>query len=318
MTVGFIGLGRMGRGMALNLLKAQGELVVFSTNPGTVQALVEEGATAAASVAELAGQSDVVFTSLPGPAQVEDVVLGQEGIVKSMRPGLTLIELSTSSLSLAQRIASSLERAGGYMLDAPVSGGPSGAASGELALWVGGDPEVFSRHLDLLRVIGKWPRLVGPVGSGTVTKLANNMVGYMIMQSLAEVFSMAVKAGVEPLELWKALKLGVVGKESALNLLVKQFLPGVYEPPAFALTLAHKDVTLATQLARDIGVPMRMANLTMAEMTEALGRGFGTQDSRSFLKLQLDRAGVEIAVEPALIEEALAESDPAVERTHRG
>jgi 3-hydroxyisobutyrate dehydrogenase len=118
------------------------------------------------------------------------------------------------------------------------------------------------------------------------------------MLSMAEVFSMAVKAGVDPLELWEALRLGAAGKASPLNMLTNQFLPGQYETPAFALKLAHKDVTLATAMARELGVPMRLANMTMEEMTEALGRGFGEQDSRSYLKLQLERAGVSIAVEP--------------------
>jgi 3-hydroxyisobutyrate dehydrogenase len=135
------------------------------------------------------------------------------------------------------------------------------------------------------------------------------MVGYMIMSSLAEVFSLAVKAGVDPLELWEALRLGVIGKSSPLDLLVKQFLPGTYEPPAFALRLAHKDVTLATAMGRELGVPMRLAALTIEEMTEALSRGFGEQDSRSFLKLQLERAGVDIAVDPDRLQQA-------VERAH--
>ena len=191
------------------------------------------------------------------------------------------------------------------MLDAPVSGGPAGAASGELVLWVGGDKGVYDRHLDLLQAIGNTPRYVGSIGSGTVTKLTHNLLGYMILLSLAETFSMAVKAGMDVLELWESLRLGLVGKRSPLDMLTNQFLPGKYEPPAFALKLAHKDVTLATSMARELGVPMRLANLTLEEMTEALTRGFGEQDSRSYLKLQLERAGVEVAVDPELLREAV-------------
>jgi 3-hydroxyisobutyrate dehydrogenase len=256
-------------------------------------------------VAGLARQVAVAFTSLPGPAQVEEVVLGAQGILAHMLPGLVLFELSTSSYSLTLRIHAAFKQRGASMLDAPVSGGPAGAASGDLALWVGGDKTVYERHLSLLRAIGNAPRHVGPIGAGTVTKLTHNMMGYMIMLSMAETFSMAVKAGVDPLELWTALRLGAVGRTSPLNMLTNQFLPGKYETPAFALKLAHKDMSLGTAMGRELGVPLRLANLTLEEMTEALGQGLGEQDSRSFLKLQLQRAGVNIAVDPERLQAAI-------------
>jgi 3-hydroxyisobutyrate dehydrogenase len=305
MKVGFIGLGRMGQGMARNLVKSGVDLVVYDMNADASKALIADGAKAAPSVAELARQATVIFTSLPAPPQVEEVVLGREGILESMGPGLTLFELSTSSVSLARRIYEAFKKRGAFMLDAPVSGGPAGAASGDLALWIGGDKEAFDRHLELLRLVGKMPHYVGPIGSGTVTKLANNLLGCMILLSQAEIFSMAVKAGMDPLDLWQALRLGVVGKQPVLNMLINQFLPGKYEPPAFAMKLIHKDVMLATTLAKELGVPMRLANLTLEEMTEALTRGFGDQDSRSFLKLQLERAGVKIAVDPDRLQKAV-------------
>jgi 3-hydroxyisobutyrate dehydrogenase len=306
MKVGFIGLGRMGQGMARNLVKGGISLVVFDTNPEPVKDLVEAGAQKAASIAELASQVEVVFTSLPGPVHVEDVVLGPQGILANMAPGLVLFELSTSSLALNRRLNQAFKEKGGAMLDAPVSGGPAGAASGDLALWVGGDREVYDRHLDLLRKIGDKPRRVGQIGAGTVAKLAHNMAGYMILETMAEVFSVGVKAGVDPLELWEALRLGMVGKQSPLFGLVNQFLPGKYETPAFALKLAHKDVTLATGLGKELGVPMRLANMTLEEMTEALARGWGEQDSRAYLKLQLERAGVQIAVDPERLQKAVS------------
>ena len=308
MKTGFIGLGRMGRGMALNLLRSGVDLLVFDKNAEAVKPLTENGAESAASVGDIARQASVIFTSLPGPVEVEEVILGPDGVLDNTRPDLVLFELSTSSLSLARRIYDAFKSKGASMLDAPVSGGPAGAASGQLALWVGGDKEVYDRHLNLLQAIGHAPHYVGPIGAGTVTKLAHNMVGYMIMLSLAETFSMAVKADVDPLELWKALRLGAVGKRSPLDLLIDQFLPAKYEPAAFALKLAHKDVSLATSLGRELGVPMRLANLTMEEMTEALAHGFAEQDSRSFLKLQLERAGVRIAVPPDRLQEAIKES----------
>jgi 3-hydroxyisobutyrate dehydrogenase len=146
--------------------------------------------------------------------------------------------------------------------------------------------------------MGDKPRHVGPIGSGTIVKLVNNLTGQIFLTAMAETFSVAVKAGVDPLELWDALRLGVIGKGSALNMLTGQFLPARFDPPAFALNLAHKDVNLATQLGRELGVPMRLANLTLAEMTEALGKGLGEKDCRIYLQLQLERAGVSIAVDP--------------------
>ncbi|MBM7365414.1 NAD(P)-dependent oxidoreductase [Gordonia hydrophobica] len=296
--VGYIGLGHMGRGMALNIARHGFDLTVFDQSDDALAPLVEAGARRAASIADLAQNVDVVFTSLPGPPQVESVVFGDDGLLASISAGQAYFDLSTSSRALALRIHDAFAEKGAHMLDAPVSGGPAGAASGDMAFWVGGDRSVYDEHLPVLLAMGDKPRHCGPIGSGTVVKLANNMTGYMILASLAETFSTAVKAGVDPLELWDALRLGVVGKSSPLDMLTKQFLPGQYEPPAFALKLAFKDVNLATEMARDLGVPMRLANMTMADMTEALGRGLGEQDSRAYLKLQLERAGVTIAVDP--------------------
>lgn len=303
--VGFIGLGRMGRGMARNIVKAGVPLLVYDTSAVAVQVLVDAGAKAALSVAELARQVDVVFTSLPGPPQVEEVVLGTRGILANMKSEQVLFELSTSSVALNRRIHEVFKRKGGAMLDAPVSGGPAGAASGDLALWIGGDKEVYGRHLELIRTFADKPHLVGDIGAGTVAKLAHNMAGYMILLTMAEVFTVGVKAGVEPLALWEALRLGMVGKQSPLLMLTNQFLPGKFETPAFLLKLAHKDMSLGTALAKELGVPMRLGNMTLEEMTEGLARGWGEQDSRAFLKLQLERAGVEMAVDPERIQQAI-------------
>jgi 3-hydroxyisobutyrate dehydrogenase len=298
----------MGRGMSLNLVAHSGtDVIVYDILPDAADPLRAAGATVADDVGDLVRRCDVVFTSLPGPVQVEEIAYGPDGLLANARPGQVVFDLSTSSLSLARRIHESLAKQGATLLDAPVSGGPAGAASGDLVIWVGGSRDVYDAHLPLLSSFSS-PAYVGEFGAGTITKLAHNMSGYMIMLSLAETFSVAVKAGADPLELWKAMRLGLVGKGSPMDMLVKQFLPGVYEPPAFALKLAHKDVRLATELARELGVPMRLANLTLEEMTEALARGFGDQDSRAYLKLQLERAGVEIAVDPEAIRLAVEQA----------
>jgi 3-hydroxyisobutyrate dehydrogenase len=310
MKIGFIGLGRMGGGMARRLLQSGVALHVYDASPQAMKELTDAGAQGAASVAALASQVDVLFTSLPGPVQAEEVILGPQGVMAHMRPGFALFDLSTNSLSLVRRIHAAFSERGASMLDAPVSGGPAGAASGDLALWIGGAREVFDQHIDLLRAIGDKASYVGTIGAGTVAKLAHNSLGYMFLASMAEVFSLATKTGMDPLDLWEAMKLGMVGRGSPMNMLVNQFLPGKYEPPAFALKLAHKDVSLATAMAKELGVPMRLANLTLEEMTEALARGMGEQDSRAYMKLQLERAGVTIAVDPERLKRAISAGKP--------
>lgn len=311
MKIGFIGLGKMGQGMAHNLLKSGAALTVYDLNSEAVDKFRQAGAQAASSVAEITQQVDVLFTSLPGPVQVEEVIFGDSGVLNNMKAGLVLFELSTSSLALNRRIYAAFKERGGSMLDAPVSGGPAGAASGDLALWIGGDKEVYERYTELLGSFGDKASYVGPIGAGTVAKLSHNMLGYMFLASMAEVFTMGTKAGLDPLDLWEAMWLGMVGKGSPMNMLVNQFLPGNFETPAFALKLAHKDVMLATTMAKELGVPMRLANMTLEEMTEGLARGFGEQDSRAYLKLQIERAGVRIAVDPERLKKAVAAHKPA-------
>jgi len=157
----------------------------------------------------------------------------------------------------------------------------------------------------VLDSIGDQAVHVGPIGAGSVTKLVHNCAGYAIQTALAEVFTMGVKAGVEPLGLWKAVRQGAGGRRRTFDGLVDQFLPGTFEPPAFSLKLAHKDVSLATALARELGVPMRIANLALDELTEALNRGWGARDSRVAMLLQEERAGVKIAVPPDQIQAVL-------------
>src|SRR6185295_15066202 len=146
---------------------------------------------------------------------------------------------------------------------------------------------------------------VGPIGAGSVAKLVHNCAGYMIQTALAEVFTMGVKAGVDPLTLWKAVRQGAGGRRRTFDGLVDQFLPGKFDPPAFALRLAHKDVTLATALGREHKVPMKLANITLEEMTEALNRGWSERDSRVAMLLQEERAGVEIKVPDATLRQVL-------------
>lgn len=303
MKIGFIGLGIMGGSMALNVRAAGHDLVVNDLRREAAEPHLKAGARWADGPRQVAQQSDIVFTSLPGPLEVEAVAAE---LLEGMRPDAAWFDLSTNSPTVARRIHARFAARGIAMLDAPVSGGPRGAKSRKLALLVGGDHDVFGRFRPVLDAIGDQVIYIGLIGAGSVAKLVHNCAGYAIQAVLAEVFTMGIKAGVDPLELWAAVRQCSLGRMRTFDRLGNQFLQGKFEPPDFALKLAHKDVTLATELAREIGVPMRLANLTHAEMTEALGRGWGERDSRSFMLLQEERAGLNIAVPAAKIQEVLA------------
>jgi len=306
MQVGFIGLGTMGAHMARNLQKAGTRLVVHDARRAAAEPHLAGGAVWAETPRNMAEQCEVVFTSLPGPPEVEAVALGGDGLLSGMRKGTAYFDLSTNSPTVVRRICAAFAERGVHMLDAPVSGGPKGAESGKLALWVGGERAIFDRHKALLDAMGDRARYVGPIGAGSVAKLVHNCAGYALQTVLAEVFTLGVKGGVDPLALFEAVRQGATGRRRTFDGLIDQFLPNTYDPAAFALRLAHKDVTLATALGRELGVPMRLSNMTLEEMTEALNRGWAGRDSRVAMLLQQERAGVSIQVDPAKLKEAVA------------
>jgi 3-hydroxyisobutyrate dehydrogenase len=208
-------------------------------------------------------------------------------------------DLSTNSPQTVKRLHERAAGRGVEFLDAPVSGGPKGAQTGKLALWVGGDKAVYGRFEMVLRSIADQPFLVGPVGAGTVAKLAHNAASFMVQTALAEAFTLGVKAGVEPVALLRAMRQGATGRARTFDRVVDQFLPGKYDPPAFALRLAHKDVGLAVELGRSLGVPMKAAEHALAELDDAMRRGWQDRDCRVAMTLQEERAGVSMRVDPA-------------------
>ena len=305
MKVGFIGLGTMGGSMAFNTIQGGHELVVHDIRRASATRHLEAGATWADSPREVAEASDIVFTSLPGPTEVEAVFLGDDGILQGMSSGKVYFDLSTSTPNLIRRLHDIASGQGVQVLDAPVSGGPRGAESRNLAIWVGGDKDVFDRCKSALDAIGDKAYYVGPIGCGAVAKLVHNCAGYVIQAGLAEVFTMGVKAGVEPLALWQAVRRGAQGRRGTFEGLAEHLLPGKFDPPDFALRLARKDVDLAVSVGREYDVPMRLANLVLQEMTEAMNRGWGDRDSRVAMLLQEERAGVEVRVDEEVLKAAL-------------
>ena len=195
MKIGFIGLGNMGGHMAYNILQGGHDLLVHDLRRESASRHLEAGARWADTPQQMAQQSEVVFTSLPGPTEVEAVALGEDGILSGMETSKVLFDLSTNSPTAVRRIHQTFAEKGVHMLDAPVSGGPRGAQTGRLAIWVGGDKDVFDQYKHLLDVFSDAPYYVGPIGCGSVAKLVHNCTGYVLQTALAEVFTMGVKGG---------------------------------------------------------------------------------------------------------------------------
>ena len=282
MRVGFIGLGLMGSGMTNNLQKAGHQLVLHDLRREAAEKLIAGGAEWAGSPRDVAASAEVVFTSLPGPPEFEAVAAGKNGLIEGMQRGQALFDLSTNSPTVIRRLHKLFEDKGAHLLDSPVSG----------------DEASYNKYRPVLDAMGDQIFYMGAIGAASVAKLVHNLAGYMVNTALAECFTMGVKAGVDPLLLWKAVRQGANGRRRTFDTLAEHFLPNHYDPARFALKLAHKDVSLATQLGKEVGVPMRLANLTLEEMTEALGRGWQARDSRSSMILQQERAGVKVAVDP--------------------
>jgi 3-hydroxyisobutyrate dehydrogenase len=308
MQIGFIGLGTMGASMAASLQRAGHHLVVHDLRREAAAPHLAAGAEWADTPRALAAGVAVVFASLPGPPEVETVATGPIGLLGAMRAGSAFFDLSTNSPTLVRRLHGVFAERGVHLLDAPVSGGPRGAKTGRLAIWVGGERAVFDEHKSVLDAIGDQARYVGPIGAGSVAKLVHNCAGYAIQCALAEVFTLGVKAGIDPVALFEAVRQGAVGRRRTFEGLADQFLPGEFDPAAFALKLAHKDVGLATALGRELSVPMRMANLALEELTEAMNRGWAARDSRVAMVLQEERAGVTIKADRARLD-AITASD---------
>ncbi|MDP6549022.1 MAG: NAD(P)-dependent oxidoreductase [Dehalococcoidia bacterium] len=296
MKVGFIGLGIMGGSMACNALQGGNELVVHEIRRELATRHLEAGAAWADTLRQVAEASDIVFTSLPGPAEVEAVALGDGGLLEGLSRGKVYFDLSTSTPGPIRRIHQAFAAEGIHALDAPVSGGPIGARTRNLAIWVGGNREVFERCKPVLDTIGDKAYYVGSIGCGAIAKLVHNCTGFIMQCALAEVFTMGVKAGVEPMALWQAVRRGVVGRRGAFEVLSDHLLPGKFDQPDFALQLARKDVALAVEVGREFDVPMPLGDLALTEFTEALDRGWGDRDCRAAMLLQEERAGVEVRV----------------------
>jgi 2-hydroxy-3-oxopropionate reductase len=288
-TIGFIGLGIMGRPMARNLIKAGYPLVVHNRSRAAVDELVGAGARAATSPREVAGSCDVLITMLPNSPDVEQVALGKDGIVEGARRGLVFLDMSTISPIVTQKVGKALEAKGVQMLDAPVSGGEKGAIDGALSIMVGGDKAVFDRVLPIFQAMGKTITHLGPLGSGGFTKLANQIIVAVNLTALGEALTLARKAGLDRELTLKALAGGLAGSR-CLDQKTPNYVQGSYKP-GFKVDLHYKDLGLIMEAARALGVPLP-ATAVVQELFNALRvRGRGQLDHSAVITLLEDLAG---------------------------
>ena len=296
MRVGFIGLGNMGGPMCLNIIRTGCEVTVFDISRDAASPHLRAGATWAGDPAELAARSDLVLSSLPGPAEVQDVVAGPGGLAAAMGPGSIYVDLSTNSVAVVRRLHHMLKEKQVEMLDAPVSGGTVGAQRGTLAVWVGGERSAYERIEPVLRAVGDKPLHVGGIGSGTIAKLVHNQIALTLMMVVAEGFTLGVKAGADPEMLLKAVSDGMLGRSSPLSIVSGVAFKGTFDNVQFALKLARKDLGLAAELARDHNVSMPLAAQFREEVEAAMARGWGAGDVTAMFAWQEETAGVKVRV----------------------
>jgi 3-hydroxyisobutyrate dehydrogenase-like beta-hydroxyacid dehydrogenase len=295
MRIGFIGLGNMGGPMSLNLIKAGHSLVVNDVRREMAEPQIAGGAQWADTAAAVAAKSELVFTSLPGPKEVEAVALGENGILSGIPQGAVYADLSTNSPSVIRRIHAVFKATGIAMLDAPVSGGIPGARSATLSVMVGGDQAVYEKIKPALDAIGDKVSFIGDSGAGAVAKLVHNMVAICSTQLLVEAFTMGMKAGVPADALLKAVQDGAYGQGMILKgALPKMVMRGNFDRVTFALKLARKDLALATEVGREVNVAMPIATTVEQDFLTALAHGLGDKDMTAVVTVQEDRAGIKV------------------------
>jgi len=295
--VGFVGVGTMGKPMAAQLLQNGYSVTICPHhNRGPVEELAQQGARVVEDPADVAAASEVVIAMLPDAPQVEESCFGERGIVAGKADGqdLTLIDMRTISPVATIAIAARLAEHGIGMLDAPVSGGPARAATGELTIMVGGDAALVALHHDVLATMGTSITHVGPLGHGGIAKLTNNIIIGVLMPALGEALTFAVKAGAD-LEKVREIVLTATGGNYLLANWLPQFmLQDTYEG-GFALELMHKDLGAALSAARDLGVPMPETGLAYQLFAQAKGLGYGRQDYSAVSRITQDAANITIA-----------------------
>ena len=290
--IGFIGLGIMGKPMAKNLLKAGYQLVVYDLNHDAIKELVNAGAKEGKSSDDVASQSEVIITMLPNSPDVKEVVLGKNGVIHSVKPGSVFIDMSSIAPLMSKEISEKLLQKGVVMLDAPVSGGEPKAIEGTLAVMVGGPEETFNKVKGILEVMGASVKLVGEIGSGNITKLANQIIVALNIAAIGEAMVLATKAGVDPEKVYQAIRGGLAGS-TALDAKMPMILNGNFKP-GFRIELHIKDLMNALETAKELEVPVSLTSRVLEIMNTLQGEGKGKDDHGGIIQYYEEQAGVEV------------------------
>ncbi len=290
--IGFIGLGIMGKPMAMNLLKAGYALTVYDIVPERVKELVAAGAKAVASSKDVAKQSEIVITMLPNSPHVKEAVLSSGGVLEGAKSGTILIDMSSIAPLASKEIAEKVAKKGVVMLDAPVSGGEPKAIEGTLAIMVGGPQETFDQVKDILGVMGTSVTRVGEIGSGNITKLANQIIVALNIAAMSEAMVLAAKAGVDPEKVFEAIRGGLAGS-AVLNAKMPMVLKGNFKP-GFRIELHIKDIANALDTAHEVGVPLPLSSGVMEVMQALKADGKAADDHSGIIQFYEKLAKVQV------------------------
>jgi 2-hydroxy-3-oxopropionate reductase len=290
--IGFIGLGIMGKPMARNLLKAGYPLTVYDIVPDKAEEAVEAGAKAGSSSKDVAEKSEVIITMLPNSPEVKEAVLGKNGVLEGAKPGTILIDMSSIAPLASKEVAEKAKEKGVTVLDAPVSGGEPKAVDGTLAIMVGGPQETFDEVEDILSVMGASVTRVGEIGSGNMTKLANQIIVALNIAAMSEAMVLAAKAGVNAEKVFQAIRGGLAGS-TVLDAKMPLVLEGNFKP-GFRIELHIKDLANALDTAHEVGVPVPLSSAVMEVMQALKVDGKGADDHGGIVQFYEKLAKVEV------------------------
>lgn len=289
--IGFIGLGTMGKPMAINLLNAGYSLVINDIDKISVEDMVSKGATISDSYSLMAKECDMIITMLPESYHVENVVLGLNGILEGMKPGFLLIDMSSIAPETSIKVNKAMIKRGADSLDAPVSGGPQGAEAGILSIMVGGSKQAFLQGLPILEILGKKILHMGEAGSGQTTKLCNQILIGIHIQAVVEAFALAKKTGLDLTKVREAL-MGGAANSRVLELHGQKILDRSFDKPAFKLKLHRKDLNNALEAGKNMAVPLYLTAFVAQQMDAAIAQGWAELDHTTIMKIEEQLANI--------------------------